>query len=56
MTRKILAQKLKVSSRTIFRLEKKGFPVFYIGTLPRYNYGKVMEWVAENSYLLKGGK
>jgi phage terminase Nu1 subunit (DNA packaging protein) len=46
MTRFTLAQHFQVSERTIERWEDRGMPVIIIGKVHRYDYSKVMEWVA----------
>ncbi len=46
LTRKELAQKLKVSVITINRWEKSGLPVIKVnGNRPRYDYQKVLDWM-----------
>ena len=47
-TRKTLAIKLNVSTRTIRRYELKGLPVIRIGGLIRYDPIEVDRWIQEN--------
>lgn len=54
LTRKHLALKLGVSEKTIFNYQLKGMPVFYIGTLPRYELDKVVLWFSK--YTTRGGE
>ena len=49
-TRKGLALMLKVSTRTIRRMELKGLPVIRIGELIRYDIGGVLDWISLNKF------
>jgi len=49
-TRKTLSIKMKVSTRTIRRMELKGMPVIKIGGLRRYDPVEVDKWISLTNY------
>jgi len=49
LTKKELAELLKVTEKTIDNLRKKGLPCFKVGNNIRFDKNKVLEW------LQKGG-
>ena len=55
LTKGQLATELRVSTRTITRYMKKGLPVIYVGTLPRFKYNQVLNWFI-NFRPVKGGE
>jgi len=55
LTKKHLAEKLQVSSRTIARYEQKGMPFIQFGGIHRYRYSDVLNWAA-NFKSVKGGE
>lgn len=53
ITKEHLCMLLKVSKRTVERLQAQGMPVVYIGDLPRYKYNDVIKWLEKQK---KGGE
>lgn len=47
LTRKLLSIKLSISKKHISNLEKKGLPVIWVGSVPRYDYESVIKWLSE---------
>lgn len=47
LTKKQLAEKLKVSVYTIDRLRKKGLPAVKVGSNIRFDYEDVAKWLKE---------
>lgn len=54
ITRKELAEMLRVSMKEISVLEKKGLPVMRLGyRTKRYDYDKVIKWIDEKSLSMR---
>jgi len=45
LTRKELLEKMKITSPTLYRLEKKGLPVMRNGGVVRYDWDDVVDWM-----------
>lgn len=49
LDRSELAKRLKVSSRTIIKLETMGLPVINVTGFVRYEWPEVLQWLKDNS-------
>jgi excisionase family DNA binding protein len=48
LTKKQLADYLKVTERTIDRLREEGLPCFNVGKVIRFDRDEVLKWLKEN--------